>query len=125
MAGGHVQREEPERNGGRPDEPGDQPLREQGVTFEGCESERVLIPRGAVQVRHEDETRQHVGGDHMRPRHHRDARGAAERQPRVEHQFLCDQAEHHAQQQARGRSQGRERGRHGDAEQREHAEVDQ
>jgi hypothetical protein len=100
-------------------------LREERVTFQGGEPERVFIPRGPVQVRHEDEARQHVGGDHVRPRHHCDAGCAAEREPRVEDQFLGDQAEHHAQQQPRGRSQGGEGGRHGDAEQREDGEVDQ
>jgi len=86
-------------------------------------SEWAPIPRGAVQVGDEDESRQHVGDDDLRPRHRRDAARPAQQQPRVEDQLLRHEAERDGEQQARRRPQGGDRPGQRDAEQPEHREV--
>ena len=84
----------------------------------------MLIPRGPVEVPHEDEPREHVRCDHVRPGNDRDTGPVAQQQAGVERQFLGHQAEQHAEQQARRGSQHGDRPGHADAEQREHREVD-
>src|SRR5439155_16793796 len=69
VAGGDVEREEPEGYDAGSDQAGDETLREERVTPESRPPERMLIPCGPVQVVHEDEPRQHVRSDDVRPRH--------------------------------------------------------
>jgi hypothetical protein len=68
------------------------------------EPERVLVPLGPVQVRHEDEPGQHVGRDDVRPRDQRDAGRAAEQERRVKNELLRGDAERHAEEQSRGQA---------------------
>ncbi len=120
---GHVEREEPQRDDGGPDEAGDDALREQRVALKKGQPEGALLPRGTVQVGHENEPRQHVGDDDLRPRHHRDASRPARQQARVEDQLLRHEAERHGEQEARRHTQRGDRAGHRDTEQREHREV--
>jgi len=76
-----------------------------------------------VEIAHEDEPREDVRGDHVRPRDHRDSGRVAQQQARVERQFLRHQTEQDAEQQTRRRSQRGDRHGHRHAEEREHSEM--
>ena len=118
-----IEPEEPDRDGHRPDETRDQAAGEQGMALEGCQPERTLVPRGPVQIGHENESREHVGGHDVRPRNQRDPGGTAQRQPRIEDQLLRAESEEDAEEQPRGRPETRDRSRRRDAETGEDREV--
>ena len=60
-------------------------------------AERSRIALRVVEVAHQGESRGDIGAEHVRPWDQLEQRHAGEEQPRVEHDFLEDQAERDAE----------------------------